>query len=451
MLELRLSLLSFLSKTCRSGMMSNSALNLMLLSYLRLPPQRFAFPAIISSLCFVLTVLFLRLYPSDDLQYSRINTDIDAPFISGCQDPIAAAKAHPREKAAIVMLARNSEFSGILRSIESIEQRFNRYFNYPYVLLNDKKFNSTIRAAVRNATSSLVEFGQIPEAVWNFPSWTNRSLVQEAIALQGDRSILYGGMESYHKMCRFYSGFFYKHELLAKYEWYWRLEPDVSFYCDITYDPFVYMAKHNKVYGFNIAVKESSETVPSLFRYVTYYKRKHNIQSKGLWEMFITEESKHGSHNDDFEAMEAMEGESYNLCHFWSNFEIARLDFFRSPEYEALFNTIEDSGGFWNERFGDAPIHSLATGLFLSPSQLHYFRDIGYRHSDIPHCPANTPGKQLPRPPVPPGSNHNAEPWDKPRKGGVGCRCQCPIDLPEIEVTSGSCINQWVDVIGGWV
>jgi hypothetical protein len=30
------------------------------------------------------------------------------------------------------------------------------------------------------------------------------------------------------------SRFFYKHELLAKYEWYWRLEPEIKYFCDIT-------------------------------------------------------------------------------------------------------------------------------------------------------------------------------------------------------------------------
>lgn len=28
--------------------------------------------------------------------------------------------------------------------------------------------------------------------------------------------------------------YFYKHELLAKYEWYWRLEPEIKYFCDIT-------------------------------------------------------------------------------------------------------------------------------------------------------------------------------------------------------------------------
>jgi Glycolipid 2-alpha-mannosyltransferase len=47
---------------------------------------------------------------------------------------------------------------------------------------------------------------------------------------------------------------------------------------------------------------------------------------------------------------ESMEGEKYNMCHFWSNFEIARLDWFRSKEYNDFFDMMDRSGGFWVER-----------------------------------------------------------------------------------------------------
>lgn len=30
------------------------------------------------------------------------------------------------------------------------------------------------------------------------------------------------------------ASFFYKHDLLQKYEWYWRLEPEIKYFCDIT-------------------------------------------------------------------------------------------------------------------------------------------------------------------------------------------------------------------------
>ncbi len=135
------------------------------------------------------------------------------------------------------------------------------------------------------------------------------------------------------------------------------------------------MARANKTYGFTIAVKELKETVPNIFRYASAYKRVNNLTSKGLWEMFAepageddelsppvanpkykaplpeeilsTEPGQGGLPDVD---PEAMEGDKYNMCHFWSNFEIARLDWFRSKEYNDFFEMMDRSGGFWMER-----------------------------------------------------------------------------------------------------
>lgn len=139
---------------------------------------------------------------------------------------------------------------------------------------------------------------------------------------------------------------------------------------DITYDPFIEMAKSNKTYGFTIAVKELKETVPNIWRYASAYKRKNKLESKGLWEMFTEPEPEKAAPKDNREKtlpdeilqtqpghqniqdidLDAMEGEKYNMCHFWSNFEIARLDWFRSKEYNDFFEMMDHSGGFWMER-----------------------------------------------------------------------------------------------------
>lgn len=132
------------------------------------------------------------------------------------------------------MLARNKELEGVVQSLKSIERHFNRWYHYPYVFLNDGEFNSTFKEEVLKYTSAPVEWGKIEPEHWEFPSWADPEVVKEGIAKQGDAAIMYGGMESYHHMCRFYSGQFYKHELLQKYEWYWRLEPEIKFFCDIT-------------------------------------------------------------------------------------------------------------------------------------------------------------------------------------------------------------------------
>lgn len=130
------------------------------------------------------------------------------------------------------------------------------------------------------------------------------------------------------------------------------------------------MIEANKTYGFTIAVKELRETVPNIFRYASAYKRINNLTSQGLWEMFVEpppekepepadgkaksglpEEILRSEKNNQPEIdPEAMEGEKYNMCHFWSNFEIARLDFFRSQAYEDFFEMMDRSGGFWMER-----------------------------------------------------------------------------------------------------
>jgi mannosyltransferase len=152
---------------------------------------------------------------------------------------------------------------------------------------------------------------------------------------------------------------------------------------NVSSDPFVHMKRNNKTYGFTIAVKELRETVPNLFRYSSAYKRTNNITSQGLWEMFADqkpakkEEGKKPGENlpDDVLKLEpgrgkipevdptAMEGEDYNMCHFWSNFEIARLDFFRSKPYEDFFQMLDKSGGFWSERVCDAP--HIGPGLYF--------------------------------------------------------------------------------------
>lgn len=107
-------------------------------------------------------------------------------------------------------------------------------------------------------------------------------------------NIIYGGSLSYRNMCRFNSGFFFRHPLLDKYRWYWRIEPDVQFHCDLDFDPFVYMQENNKVYGacarvccrvsnscdvaaFTIAMYEFEATIPTLWSTV-----KGQLDSRGF-------------------------------------------------------------------------------------------------------------------------------------------------------------------------
>lgn len=113
-----------------------------------------------------------------------------------------------------------------------------------------------------------------------------------------------------------------------------------------------------------------------------------------------------------------------------------------------------------NSKWGDAPIHSLAAGVLLGPGDVHYFRDYGYRHTTIQHCPANAPARQLPRIPFLEKTTQDEKArkeedeywdnWDGEKENGVGCRCKCDKEIEDVEGKQGSCLADWVEAAGGW-
>ncbi|CAG8550997.1 10208_t:CDS:2, partial [Scutellospora calospora] len=251
-----------------------------------------------------------------------------------------------RANAAVVVLARNSELYQLLGAMRELEDRWNKKYNYPYVFLNDH--------------------------MWSYPSWINQTKAAESRAEMEANSIIYGGSESYRHMCRFNSGFFFQHPLLLPFDYYWRLEPSVNFMCDIDYDPFLFMQKNKLVYGFTISLLEYQSTIPTLWDAV---------------KQFIKEYPHHISENNTMKFISNDHGSTYNLCHFWSNFEIGDLNFWRTNQYQDFFNYLDKSGGFFYERWGDAPVHSIAVALFAQKSQVHFFNDIAYYHAPFQHCP----------------------------------------------------------------
>lgn len=437
----------------------------------------------------------------------NLSSKIDFPFEVGCRVPDTNA---PRANASFVMLARNSELDDVVKSMESLERHFNQWYNYPWVFLNDVEFTDEFKTTVQSHTTAKCEFGTVAPEKWNFSPDIDPDVFKESIESQGDRKIFYGNMESYHKMCRFYSGEFFKHPLVLRNEWYWRVEPDVQFFCDLTYDPFIEMAKHKKKYGFTVAIGEIYYSVPTLFSTTKAFIKEHEIKVKSAWE-FVADRyravkgknaanykgndrmtdrqfetkvekdlnlrrflAKSGKTDKDLEAvkdfdnirnifdeaydkpsipLDKFDNEEYNLCHFWSNFEIARTDLFLSEQYQAYYDYLEKDGGFYRERWGDAPVHSIAVAMLLDREELHYFRDIGYKHTTMGHCPNNAPGKQLPYEAAQQKFAHTeSNPWlsfmsnnspDPTARNGVGCRCECPPGHKDVEDYSSMCIKHY--------
>jgi alpha 1,2-mannosyltransferase len=50
-----------------------------------------------------------------------------------------------RANATLLILARNSDINGVVQSMQSLEDRFNRHYNYPWVFLNEEPFSEEFK------------------------------------------------------------------------------------------------------------------------------------------------------------------------------------------------------------------------------------------------------------------------------------------------------------------
>lgn len=286
-----------------------------------------------------------------------------------------------KENATIVMLVRNLELKGALLSMRSLEDRFNRDYKYPWVFLNDVPFDEDFIEQTSQMASGETFYELIPEEDWNPPPHIDLNKLQKNI--DNSANVIYGFSKSYRNMCHFNSGFFYKQKRLLDYEWYFRVEPDVEYMCDFLYDPFTLMRTLNKTYGFVLTIPEYINTVPTLWSTVKDFMKEYPqyIHPNSAIDFITTNDT------DVFFNTHAISNSEYNLCHFWSNFEIGNLNFFRGEAYELYFNYLDKAGGFYYERWGDAPVHSIALSLLIDKDEIHHFEDIGYYHAPYMSCP----------------------------------------------------------------
>lgn len=373
------------------------------------------------SLCFlVITIFVFRNAVSEDTaieaqveQENEIKYWKEIPEIERNRTQIG------KENACIYMLVRNSELHEALDSIRQIEDRFNRRYRYPWVFLNDDYFTEEFKKHTSGMVSGIAEYGHIDPEVWNVPKHIDMDLYEERLRYMEEINVIYGGSRSYHNMCRYNSGNFFWHPLMLKYRYYWRVEPSIKFYCDQRYDPFEFMRLNDKLYGFVITIVEYKDTVPTLYKTVKeFLEKRPDLLHPDNGLIFATDMEPTFSWVDEKFVREfSLDG--YNMCHFWSNFEIGDMTFFRSEAYSAFFNHLEESGGFYYERWGDAPVHTFGVLSMMNASQIHHFSDMGYYHPPFWRCP------------------HDKDSFESGR-------CLCPEADDNVDFAKYSCLAKWL-------
>lgn len=293
---------------------------------------------------------------------------------SGNQEHIHSEGNFRLENATFYTLCQNEDLNEMVESVRSVEEKFNKDYHYDWVFLNDKEFTDEFVNAIRTEASGKVQFGVIPKEIWDYPDFIDLNRAAKTRGYMKKKKIIYGDLESYHHMCRFQSGYYFTHPLMMQYKYSWRVEPGIKILCYQNSDPFKTMREKDLIYGFNISPRELPRTIHGLWKTVKKFistgDNKKYINPNNLEKFITTSIMKH-----------------YNTCHFWTNFEITNMDWLRAEAYVNFFNYLDRAGGFYYERWGDAPIRSIALSLFASKDKIHFFNEIGYYHAPLGHCP----------------------------------------------------------------
>ncbi len=268
---------------------------------------------ILKCLLFIFIVLIFLMIKSTKKTITQVNK------INGC----------------IIILTENKDLNQLISLIQRVELVFNNKYNYPYILFNNKEFTNYFKSKVIENTNSTIEYALIPNEYWNVPEWIDKKKLNESL-----NKIRFS--INYRQMCRFYSGFFFRHELTLKYDYYMRLDSDSKFQCEFQHDPFEKFQRNEIKYGFILASHEGFFTIPTLWDTIrewinktTEVYLKINNKNKGI--KFISDDN----------------GISLNkhFCMFYNNFEMAHFSVFRSESYLNYFNHLDKSGGFFYERW----------------------------------------------------------------------------------------------------
>ncbi|KIJ49679.1 glycosyltransferase family 15 protein [Sphaerobolus stellatus SS14] len=314
---------------------------------------------------FFLTVFFL--HGGSESAKASLGPMLGGSLLKG------SSKAKPN--AVIVMLVSPSRINQALVALRNVEDRFNRRLQYPYVILTEATITEEIQQKADWITDKRAKFADLPAEMWGPPPF----LSQEGI----DASLKNIGFSmGYRSMCRFFSGYFWKHPAIAPYEWIWRLDSDIEFHCDVPYDPIIRVRDAGALYGFVQVNGDSDYVQPTLAGNISEFLSKNShLVPPGANQGFVW-------HN----LPKVMQGNGGNAewtrWTFYNNWEISHRSVWESEIYTGLFDHLEHAGGFYYERWSDAPIHSFGVAMSLRTDQVMQFTDMGYEHQAWPYeCP----------------------------------------------------------------
>lgn len=165
----------------------------------------------------------------------------------------------------------------------------------------------------------------------------------------------------YRHMCRWFSGELYNHPIMNSYEYYLRLDTDSFILSKLSYDIFEWANLQDCKYGYIApAVQIDNPKVVESLRATTL---KWMNQQQTIYNNLASEP----------------EGKM-----FYTNFELGYIPWFLSGRgYMDYYKFLDNTGGFYTKRWGDAPIKFEGISMLMRPNHIQPVHGFQYQHGAI--------------------------------------------------------------------
>lgn len=190
-------------------------------------------------------------------------------------------------------------------------------------------------------------------------------------SLHKTRSIHSRWSTKYLHMCRFFTIMLPNHPLISLFSFYWRLDSHSYIFGEKPIeDPFEIMQKRQSQYAFIMVNEEADHFATGLFELFQEFLYQHCMKL-----------------SPSFRHTQTRIFGRYSYAIFFTNFAIVNVSLFHDhPLMRHWLRVVDRNGGIYRERWGDAPIHTLALTQFTSRDDIVQLRYFGYFHRQEYTC-----------------------------------------------------------------
>jgi hypothetical protein len=285
----------------------------------------------------------------------------------------------PKVNAAIFILTQNNEVrrTYLKTCLYFLFRHFNATHKYPVVIHHEGDYDANaqreIIMSVRQSCRHLVTFVALEPGDFQVPEFIDTDKMEKCIAVQ---PVPYWRSAKYRLMCRWWLTHFLKY---AKgYDYVMRVDDDSIIEEPIEQDLFAWMESQNITYSSNLVHVDCGicnfgmkELLESLFP-----EKKPTIAG-----MF--QKSTLPVNNAQFfkfrSLLSIMYGDTYKLGQeldiwmpimYYNNFFITKTSFWLREDVQKTIQAVDEHGGIFYYRWGDAPLQSLIAMLYCQPHEI---------------------------------------------------------------------------------